>query len=76
MGVAVKTGKLYYVLGYKASKLYQTDERFVYLSEMFDSDVPVDDIMKLYGKRYRLTREDAGAHVMEAYEMIKDAVII
>lgn len=74
--VAVKTGKLYYVLGYKASKLYQTDERFVYLSEMFDSDVPVDDIMKLYGKRYRLTREDAGAHVMEAYEMIKDAVII
>ena len=43
----MKTGKLYYVLGYKASKLYQTDERFVYLSEMFDSDVPVDDIMGL-----------------------------
>ncbi|MCD8055035.1 MAG: hypothetical protein LUF00_13605 [Lachnospiraceae bacterium] len=74
--VAIRIGNQYYVLGYKNSRLYQTDERFVYLSELFDSDVPADDIVERYGNRYSLTRTEAGEHVMEAYEMIKDAVII
>lgn len=74
--MALRSGGDYYVLGYKMSRLYQTDERFVYLAEMFDAAVPTEQIVFRYADRFGLEKEEAGAHITEAYDMLKNAVII
>ena len=74
--MALRSGTDYYVLGYKMSRLYRTDERFVYLAEMFDAAVPTEQIVFRYADRFGLDKKEAGAHITEAYDMLKNAVII
>ena len=76
MLIAVQLNNNYYVFGYKLSKLYQTDKRFVYIAELYDMNLPIEKAVELYSKKFDIALVHAKAHVIEAYQMIKDAVIV
>ena len=74
--IALRTGGNYYMLGYKSSKIYQTDERLIWLAEMFDAELPMEEILTRYAQRFQIDAEQAGDHINEAHRMLKNEVML
>ncbi|MDD2555236.1 MAG: hypothetical protein PHX16_01390 [Syntrophaceticus sp.] len=65
-----------YILGFKLPKIYQTDERFVYIAEGYIRDVPINELTTYYGERYSIPQGEAENHVLEALRIIKESRVI
>ena len=73
---AFRMGDDIYILSFKMPKIYQTDERFVYIAEGYIRDVPIGDLTAYYGDRYSIPQGEAEKHVLEALRIIKESRVI
>ena len=74
--LAFRSNKDYYVFTYKSSKLYKTDERFIYIAESFAYGNPDQTIIENYSRKYGLELSEAENHIKEAIQMLNSEVIV
>lgn len=65
----------YYVFAYKSSKLYKTDERFVYIAELYAYGASDHTLIQKYSSKFGIQPKDATDHVTEAIHVITSEAI-
>ena len=65
----------YYVFAYKSSKLYKTDERFVYIAELYAYGISDHTLIEKYSGKFGIELKAATDHVTEAIQTITNEVI-